>query len=77
MGRYCSYLLPKQTGGTSHIKVNPTQVLGQMNHPVEGRHCCVKGGDAERDQIYLEVLHIYDREITITSHLPPQNTKLL
>ena len=36
-----------------------------------------EGGDAERDQIYLEVLHIYDREITITSHLPPQNTKLL
>ena len=34
VGRYCSYLLPKQDGGTSQIKVNPTQVLGQMNYPV-------------------------------------------
>ena len=25
-GRYCSYLMPKQGGGTSQIKVNPNQV---------------------------------------------------
>ena len=36
MGSSCSYLLPKQDGGTSHIYVNPTQFLGQMNHPVDG-----------------------------------------
>ena len=29
-----SYLLPKQDGGTSQIKVNPTQVRHQMCHPV-------------------------------------------
>ena len=34
-GRYCSYLLPQQDGGTSQIKVNPTQVRHQMGHPVE------------------------------------------
>ena len=35
VGRYCSYLLPKQDGGTSQILVIPTKVLGQMNHPVD------------------------------------------
>jgi len=34
VGRYCSYLLPKQVGGTPQIKVNPTQVRQQMGHPV-------------------------------------------
>ena len=34
VGRYCSYLLPKQAGGTPQIKVNPTQVRHQMCHPV-------------------------------------------
>ena len=33
-GRYCSYLLPKQAGGTSQIKVNPTEVRQEMCHPV-------------------------------------------
>ena len=33
-GRYCSYLMPKQDGGTSQIKVNPTQVRHQISHPV-------------------------------------------
>ena len=36
-GRYCSYTLPKQDGGTSQIKVNPTQVRHQMGHPVSLR----------------------------------------
>ena len=31
---WCSYLLPKQDGETSQIKVNPTQVRHQMCHPV-------------------------------------------
>ena len=35
VGRYCSYLLPKQAGGTPQIKVNPTQVRQQMSHPVK------------------------------------------
>ena len=34
VGLYCSYLLPKQDGGTSQIKVNPTQVRHQISHPV-------------------------------------------
>ena len=34
MGRYCSYLLPKQDGGTSQIKVNPTKVRHQICIPV-------------------------------------------
>ena len=34
VGRYYSYLLPKQAGGTPVIKVNPTQVRQQMGHPV-------------------------------------------
>ena len=33
-GPYCSYLLPKQARGTPQIKVNTTQVLHQMCHPV-------------------------------------------
>ena len=33
VGRYCSYLLPKQAGGTPQIKVNPTE---EMCHPVYG-----------------------------------------
>ena len=37
VGRYCSYLLPKHDGGTFQIKVNPTQVRGEMPHPVVGR----------------------------------------
>ena len=35
VGRYCSYLLPKQDGGTSQINVNPTQVRQEMSHPVD------------------------------------------
>ena len=35
VGHYCSYLLPKQEGGTSQIKVNPAQVRHQMGHPVK------------------------------------------
>ena len=34
MGCFCSYLLPKQDGGTSQIKVNPTMVLDHQSHPV-------------------------------------------
>ena len=34
MGRYCSYLLPKQAEGTSQIQVNKTQVREEMVHPV-------------------------------------------
>ena len=34
MGRYCSYLLPKQDGGTSQIEVNPTKVFDHQSHPV-------------------------------------------
>ena len=34
VGRYCSCLLPKQNGGTSHIKVNPTWCPDLMNNPV-------------------------------------------
>ena len=34
-GSYCSYLLPKQDGETSQIKVNPSQVRHQMGHPVQ------------------------------------------
>ena len=34
VGRYYSYLLPKQAGGTPQIKVNPTQVRQQTGHPV-------------------------------------------
>ena len=34
VGRFCSYLLPKQDGETPQIKVNPTQVRQQMGHPV-------------------------------------------
>ena len=34
MGRYCSYLLPKQAGGIPQIKVNPTEVCQEMCHPV-------------------------------------------
>ena len=34
VGRYCSYLLPKQAGGTSQIKVNPTDVRQEMCHTV-------------------------------------------
>ena len=36
-----SYLLPKQDGGTSQIKDNPTQVRHQMGHPVHygGEYC--------------------------------------
>ena len=37
MGRYSSYLLPKQDGGTIQMKVNSTQVREQMGHPVEIR----------------------------------------
>ena len=37
MGSYCSYLLPKQDGGTSQIQVNPTQLRDHQNHPVM---CC-------------------------------------
>ena len=33
-GTVASYLLPKQDGGTSQIKVNPTQVRHQMGHLV-------------------------------------------
>ena len=55
MGRYCSYPLPKQDGGTSQIQVNPTQVLDHQSHPVlltffqkriedESRSCAVKTG---------------------------------
>ena len=35
MGRYCSYLLPKEDGVTSQIKVNKTKVRHQMCHPVQ------------------------------------------
>ena len=34
VGRYCSYLLPKQAGRTPQIKVNPTEVRQEMCHPV-------------------------------------------
>ena len=34
VGRYCSYLLPKQDGGTSQINVNPTQVCDRQSRPV-------------------------------------------
>ena len=34
MGRYCSYQLPKQDGGTSQIVVNPTKVFYHQCHPV-------------------------------------------
>ena len=34
VGRYCSYLLPKQAGGTPQIKVNPSEVRQEMCHPV-------------------------------------------
>ena len=34
VGSYCSYLLPKQDGGTSQIQVNPTQLRDHQNHPV-------------------------------------------
>ena len=38
VGRYCSYLLPKQAGGNQspQIKVNPTEVRQEMCHPVAG-----------------------------------------
>ena len=35
VGRYCSYLLPKQAGGTPQIKVIPTEVRQEMCHPVD------------------------------------------
>ena len=35
MGRYCSYLLPNQGGGTFQIQVNLTQVLEDMGRPVQ------------------------------------------
>ena len=34
VGRYCSYLMPKQDGGTSQINVNPTKVFDHQSHPV-------------------------------------------
>ena len=34
MGRDCSYLLPKQDGGTCQILVNPTEELEHQSHPV-------------------------------------------
>ena len=34
MGRFCSYLLPKQDGRTCQIEVNPTKVLDHQSHPV-------------------------------------------
>ena len=34
VGRYCSYLLPKQAGVTLQIKVNPCEVCQEMCHPV-------------------------------------------
>ena len=34
-GRYYSYLLPKQGGGTFQIIVNPTQVRHEMGNPVQ------------------------------------------
>ena len=34
-GRYCSYLLPKQGGGTFQIRVNPSQVPQELGHPVQ------------------------------------------
>ena len=36
VGRYCSYLMSKQDGGTSRILVNPTKVHNHQSHPV---HC--------------------------------------
>ena len=35
MGRYCSYILPKQGDGTSQIEVNPTLVRKEKRHLVE------------------------------------------
>ena len=37
VGRCCGYLLPKQGGGASQIKVNPTKVL-DSSHPVYITH---------------------------------------
>ena len=34
-GRYCSYLLPKQGGGTFQIRVNQSQVRQEMVRPVQ------------------------------------------
>ena len=36
--RYCSYILPKQAGGTPQIKVNPTEVHLEMCRPVCESH---------------------------------------
>ena len=36
VGNYCSYLLPKQYGGTPQIYVNPTKVSDHYGHPL---HC--------------------------------------
>ena len=32
--RNCSYLLPRQNGGTPHIKVNPNQCPDLMTNPI-------------------------------------------
>ena len=37
-GRYSSYLLPRQNGGTPQISVNATQVLDHHGHPVHSRY---------------------------------------
>ena len=39
VGRYCSYLLPKQAGVTPQIKVNRTEVRQEMCHPVYSYSC--------------------------------------
>ena len=35
VGRFCSYLLPMQAGGTPQMKVNQTKVHQEMCHPVD------------------------------------------
>ena len=35
MGRYCSYILPKQGDGISQIEVNPTLVRKEKRHLVK------------------------------------------
>ena len=34
VGRYSSYLLPNQAGGTPQIKFNPTEARHEMCHPI-------------------------------------------
>ena len=57
VGRYCSYLLPKQDGGTSQIKVNKTQVCHQMGHPVEMNipWLEMQGGPSGRGKSFVDI----------------------